>query len=146
MLDVKKSCMGKRFTKNARQKIDCNITKYQRLICIKVDSTLELTCQKRPLVEFWCGIQKKAIITDKVTKRLCPCLTTKLRHRMLFIFFNQHSMLQQIGCRSSRENPAMSYSIGPKIRFILHKAMPFLNLKIILVKALIMVKYTWHKM
>lgn len=53
MYDVRKSCSGKDLLKLQDTRMDFNITKYEELIDMVSNSTLQLSFKKLPLIELW---------------------------------------------------------------------------------------------
>lgn len=64
MHDVIKSCTGRRFRVQDRTE-DFNVTKYEKLFTMVSDSTLQLTFEKWPAVDFWYSTKEEYVVIWK---------------------------------------------------------------------------------
>lgn len=56
--------------------VDLNVTEYEKFVDTVSDSTLQLTCRKSVLIEFWCSSREYPQLFGKAGKDSCPFLTT----------------------------------------------------------------------
>jgi len=70
---ITKSCMGKRSIQCNTDQTDFNETEYKEFIEIVSDSTLQVTFNKRPFIEFWYSVKEEYLqLSEKAIKNIPP--------------------------------------------------------------------------
>ena len=84
--------------------VDINGTEIKTFIEMVSDSTLQLIFKKLQFIVFQCRIQEEyAQLSEKFIK----IFLLSVWIRILFIYFNQHNILQQIKGSNKYESPAI---------------------------------------
>ena len=82
--------MGKRPIQCNTDQTDFNETEYKEFIEIVSDSTLQVTFNKRPFIEFWSSVKEEYLqLSEKAMKPL-PFPTTYTCVSLDFLYVKQH--------------------------------------------------------